>query len=190
MKITEQELTLRGVADNTRARHALRSRHELFSDSLDLFKNELDHGGVVAVLAFTQSVPLLSANYEWFCADHQAGGHACDQVRFVGTPLNLRPSIDEHLRQLAKKYYYAQCGHFYRGRLRASDIVGYVETLHSLGFECEYSWRLFQEGIYPIDATQAHLDRLSDRPPNLNDITARGKTLDNLTILVLAENSD
>jgi hypothetical protein len=164
---------------------------DLFGDSGDLFPHELSgcSGGVVALLAFTRCVPPLSPNYEWFCISHQSGGHACNHPNFVGTPLRLRPDIQTGLRNLAARYHDAG-GHFHRGNVPASGIFAYVHELGDIGLHCETSYSLLEEGVYPVDATEQHLNILSECPPLLDALSDAFRSADGLVVIVLSENSD
>jgi hypothetical protein len=161
-----------------------------FSDSWDKPLQLGDGlGKIVALLAFTEEVPKLDPATEWYAIDHQSGGLACHHPRFIGTPLSLRPGIRDRLEELAARYIEADGGHFYRGSLGASDVVAYVAALADLGLHCERSYPLLEEGVYPIDATQDHLDLIAYDAPSLDQVADRSG-YGGLTILVLAENSD
>jgi hypothetical protein len=95
----------------------------------------------------------------------------------------------EPLRDLAREYYGSAGGHFYPENVLASDIVSYVEKLASWGLVCDRSYRLLQEGVYPIDATSEALALIADNPPDL-DIVQDRLGYGGLAILILAENSD
>jgi len=161
-----------------------------FSDSRDVSLNLSDGlGDVVMLLAFTEAFPRLSPAVEWYAIEHQSGGLACHHPRFVGTPLIPRPEMHERLEELARRYFEAAGGHFYRGNLGASDVIAYVAALADLGLQCERSYPLLEEGVYPIDATQGHLDLLACDPPSL-DRLADESGYGGLTIIILSENSD
>jgi hypothetical protein len=66
----------------------------------------------------------------------------------------------------------------------------YVDDLKALGLHCESTYPLLQESVYPIDATQAHLDLLSSDPPQLEALIEPFGATHGLAIVVLAENSD
>jgi hypothetical protein len=163
---------------------------DFFTDSGNLFPHSWDGPDkVVVLLAFTQAFPKLSPTVEWYAVDHQSGGLVCHHPLFVGLPLVVRPEMLERLEALAARYFEAGGGHFYRGNLGASDVVEYVAALADIGLGCERSYALLEEGVYPIDATQEHLNLLAIDPPllaNLVDGCGHG----GLTIIVLAENSD
>lgn len=48
--------------------------------------------------------------------------------------------------------------------------MNYSAALHAIGLDYEVSWRLLQEGTYPIDATRLNLDRLADDLSDLRTI--------------------
>ncbi len=161
-----------------------------FSDSWDMFPQLGDgSGAVVALLAFTHAFPRLSPDVEWDAIAHQSGGLACNHPRFIGTPLSLRPEMRERLEALAARYFEAHRGHFYQGSLGASDVIAYAAALADLGLHCERSYSLLEEGVYPIDATQEHLDLLAVDAPQCAGLVD-DSNYGGLTIIVLAENSD
>jgi hypothetical protein len=160
------------------------------SYSQDIFREIGDESGdIVALLAFTGSFPSLSPTVEWVAIDHQSGGLACHHPKFVGTYLRLRVEMEQRLRALAKRHFGEGGGHFYTGNLLASDVVAYVDALAALGLHCERGYGLLEESVYPIDATQVHLNMLCENPPDLS-LVADKTGYGGLTIVILAENSD
>jgi hypothetical protein len=161
-----------------------------FSGSCDLFPELANESGeTVAMLAFTTSLSRLLPGLDWLAVEHQSGGHATRQPHFVGLRLAIRAGMVEPLRDLAREYYGSAGGHFYPENVLASDIVSYVEKLASWGLVCDRSYRLLQEGVYPIDATSEALALIADNPPDL-DIVQDRLGYGGLAILILAENSD
>ena len=159
-----------------------------FSGSEEAFP-DLDNGEPVARLAYTTSIPKLTPGLDWWAVEHQAGGHLCDHPRFVGVRLSIRPPMVVPLRDLARQYFEAAGGHFYRDSVLASDVVRYVEKLAAWGVSCDRSYRLLQEGVYPIDATPEALALIADNPPNLG-VVQNPSNYGGLAIVILAENSD
>jgi hypothetical protein len=162
----------------------------MFSGAEQLFPELEDESHrVVALLAFTQALPLLANGFDWLAVRHQCGGLLCDQRHLVGIRLKLRAVATDWLRSLAEGYFEAAAGHFYASNLGASDIVAYSAALAANGVHCERSFRLFEEAVYPIDATQEHLDLLAEDAP-VHSRIADPRGYGGLTIVVLAENSD
>ena len=162
-----------------------------FTDSDTLFPGELTdgQGRVKAFLGFRFGLPPLPDAYDWYGLSHQSGGYACDQPQFVGTPLRLRPEMAEGLERLARQFNAHSNGHFYRGNVTFSDLTEYAGCLAALGLHCERTYEEIEEAFYPIDATQAHLDRLCIDPPSL-DLVKRPGQAGLMMIVVLTENSD
>lgn len=142
---------------------------ELFGDDwLDRSAPTRQEGlKVIVVLAFTRSLPDLRFDREWLAIQHQCGGHTSDQLPMIGTRLRPRASVGTALLRIARDRYDEDDGWFVRDALRASQIVSYSAALNAVGLDCEVSWRLLQEGTYPIDATQRNIDRLAEDPPDL-----------------------
>ena len=174
---------------------------EWFSGSGELLGSEWRASGsdpsklaVTPVLAFTRWVPILHPGYEWHALWHQSGAHTCNCVAMIATPLRPRPDVLPALNAIARRFYYADNGHFDRQSMNVSLIINYVAELEKLGLDCEASWRLLEESIYPIDATQDNLDRICLAPPRLAPITRWGEDVPRFitdpAILLLTENSD
>lgn len=150
---------------------------------------------VVPVLAFVQSVPRLKAKPEWMLLRHQAGGYGCEQICMIATRLELRPALKPALDAIAREGYGAEAGHFSSSDILASRIARYVNALAELGLDCESSWRLLTESVYPIDATQENLDRVANSAPQLSDIvdwdgSIRVRYSSDPAILLLTDNRD
>lgn len=180
---------------------ALRSLpKEWFSDSQEVFGQEwraIDDGppsAVTLVLAFTRLVPPLHPDRTWQALWHQSGGGSTNATLMIATALTPRPDVKAILDEIAVKFYYAETGHFDRFQMNVSLLVEYVRELSRSDIDCEASWRLLEEAIYPIDATQPNLERVCLDAPDLSQITRWGnrvpRYIDNPTILLLTENSD
>jgi hypothetical protein len=153
---------------------------------------EPDHE-IVIVFAFTEWVPVLKSGREWFALDHQCGGLLCEHLHMIATRLQPRPAIYPLARQIAQEGWGADNGRFDSFDLLASRIAWYLTALKRIGVDCECTWRLLTEGVYPIDATDANLHRLVEDPPELSDLALNyspARYDPNPAILILADNSD
>jgi hypothetical protein len=153
---------------------------------------EPDHE-IVVVFAFTESVPVLKPQPEWFALDHQCGGFLCEHLHMIATRLKPRPAIYPLARQIAQEGWGADRGLFDGLHLLASRIGWYLTALKRMGVDCECTWRHLTEGVYPIDATDANLRRLVEDPPKLSDLALNyspARYDPNPAILILADNSD
>lgn len=193
------------IADRLRLRNGTFIPSNLFSDSSAFFqpfwwakpdkqdpKQDLQ---VVAVLAFTEHVPVLKPGREWIALSHQAGGYSNEHVLMIATRLESRPYLKPALNAIAREGYFAEDGRFNKNNILASRIAKYVTALDELNLDCESSWRLLTESVYPIDATQDNLDRLAVDAPALDDIAdwtgfIRARFSSDPAILLLTENSD
>ena len=110
----------------------------------------------------------------------------------IATQLNPCPDVLQYLKAMASRLSRAGDRRFWKLDMPVSMIVKYVAELQDMGLNCEVSWRLLQESIYPIDATQSHLDRLSISPPQLSMLTGWGdkvpRYIDDPSILLLTPN--
>lgn len=178
---------------------------KLFSDSDDVFgplwwrgtaRDNPEHDlQVVPVLAFTELVPVLQPGREWLALKHQAGGHMNEQVWMIATRLEPRPSLKPAFDAIARTNYFAEEGRFNKSDILASRLANYVKALGELGLDCECSWRLLTESVYPIDATQKNLNRIAADAPALDGLVdwtgmIRVRYSLNPAILLLTENSD
>lgn len=149
----------------------------------------------VPVLAFTRSVPVLRPGREWVALRHQAGGYSCEKVLMIATRLEPRPALKPALDAIVREGYFAEDGRFDRHDILASRIAWHVKALAGLDLDCESSWRLLTESVYPIDATQDNLDRLAVSAPVLDEIadwtrSIRVRYSRDPVILLLTRNSD
>lgn len=193
MKVSENELReLRPTSwpQNIRLSDLSQAQPELFADSWDAFQS-LAHGSrdIVALLTFTGVVPPLSPDLDWIAISHQAGGLACHHPCFIGVELDLRPPVRAALQELASDYYEEAGGHFYSDAVTVSDLVAYTSRLAELGLHCNTSYRLFEEAVYPIDASDDHLSLIADGPPTVEAFAGPGG-FGHPAIVILAENSD
>jgi len=152
-----------------------------------------DLTGIVALLAFTRFVPILKSGREWVALEHQCGGLFCQQLNVVATPLRMRPEVFPGLLRIARKGAGLHGGYFWSMNVLASDIANYVRDLAELGLDCECTWPLLTEAVYPIDATAENLKTIAADLPDLScaiegELPHRYDS--NVAILVIAENSD
>lgn len=171
-----------------------------FSDSESMLGEEWFAGdnkspsAVSPVLAFSRCVPPLHAGRNWYALWHQSGGYSTSANLMIATPLTPNPEVKADLDRIATKFYYAEAGHFNRSQTIVSLIIDYVNELRGYGLNCEASWRLLEEAIYPVDATQYNLDRISIDAPNLSQIMHWGEKapryITDPAILLLTGNSD
>lgn len=133
-----------------------------FSHSDDLFEAEWAMApdgcpsAVTPVLAYTRMVPRLQPAYTWHALWHQSGGYTTHANYMVATPLTPNRQTKSLLDRLAGKFYCAENGRFDRAQTIVSLIVDYVGDLKSAGLDCEGTWRILEEAIYPVDATQSN----------------------------------
>ncbi len=92
---------------------------------------------------------------------HQTAGVACHQHYMWAIPLKPRPEVEVAMCRLEKHWYEQDTGALgvaldelleYRGQLR--------DWLH---VDCNWTYRYFEEGIYPVDGTTEHINRLTEQ---------------------------
>ena len=125
---------------------------------------------------------------------HQCGGYSCEQQVMIATRLTLRRSIMEPLRSIAREGYFAETGHFDRDQLLASRLTTYLKSLSNLGLDCECTWRMLTESLYPIDATQKNLNLVAEDVLDLKSLAQWHyppvRYLSEPVILFMTKNSD
>ena len=87
---------------------------------------------------------------EWVKIQHQCGGMMCHQEYFIGTYLAPKDGgTTDRLRSLADKWLDSNVGAF---EVSLNDLLEYRDDLKLLfGADCNNSYSLFREGLYPID---------------------------------------
>jgi hypothetical protein len=172
-----------------------------FSDTGDVFQSDWPNFEpkqekleVVLVLAFTAWAPELYPGREWLALEHQCGGYSNSAVKMIATRLTLRPSVLPTLRSIAREGFAAESGNFSRTSLLASRIASYVQSLARAGLDCECTWRYLTESLYPIDATQANLDRVAEDELDLQSIAKwpypKARYYSDPAIIFMTQNSD
>ena len=124
-----------------------------------------DHMTVVVVFAFRDEFPVLPHGLDWVLIEHQAGGTACERHYLAATRLLVRPDINEGLCRLALARWPGQSAGWdgchtgaHTLKCRPSELEAYRAELDRLGLSYSGTW--LTESLYPIDPTQANLDRL------------------------------
>ncbi|MEM9267526.1 MAG: hypothetical protein AAGA78_01125, partial [Pseudomonadota bacterium] len=145
--------------------------------------------GIVALLAYTNLVPVLPITRNWIAFQHQAAGYACRQTTFIGTVIEPKPEIKLAFLEVARSNFYA-CGGWFDGPETAPELTeSYMATIRALGLACgEQARAELCESIYPLDATESSLRICFEDVGDLTYLTEdeRAKPL----ILFLSANSD
>jgi len=105
---------------------------------------------------------------EWLHIAHQTGGYACNQFHFQGTL--LKPKSVEVLQAMNRiaRHWLDSCVGMWGQQL--DPVLEYRRQLNEwLDVDCNYSFPMFEEGLYPIDIE--HRLKLSDEefPKDLDD---------------------
>lgn len=147
-----------------------------------------DHG-VVAMLAFTNLVPVLPITRNWMAFQHQGAGYACRQITFIGTVLEPKPAIKSAFFEIARANYCA-CGGWFEGPETDATITEkYITTVQELGMACGVGARSeLCESVYPVEANPVSMGICFDDVGDLTYLTEEehAKPL----ILFLSSNSD
>jgi hypothetical protein len=95
--------------------------------------------------------------YDFKCIVHQTAGHGCHQQYVYG--MILKPKKLPEMELLARNYYASEIGCYSQS---LNDIIKYRDTLDRLfGVDCNYTYREFEEGFYPIDFSKENLEKLA-----------------------------
>ena len=126
-------------------------------DYFEELSDRVDHG-IVAMLAFTNLVPVLPITRSWMAFQHQAAGHACRQTTFIGTVVEPKPAIRSAFLEVARSNFYACGGWFEDADTDPKLTENYMATIHALGLSCgEQARAELCESIYPVDATESSM---------------------------------
>ena len=131
---------------------------------------------IAVVFSFLARVPILPLDRTWLALQHQVGGHACMHRYLIATELRVHPDLYDGLRAIARRRW----GSWHGGRTGAAEtneaaVATYRSELADLGLT--YSGEWITQAIYPIDASQSNLDRLSDRPVTLAELGVDGDAM-------------
>ena len=127
----------------------------------------------VLVLAITQRLDYLQHfNFkpirQWLKIQHQTAGYACHQVYMDATILTPREPEKLHI---LNREYSDSCINMWGLTLECA--ITYRQRINELfGVDCNEIFQYLEEGIYPIDATQENLKKLSKDhlPKNLDNL--------------------
>jgi hypothetical protein len=148
---------------------------------------------VVPFIAFMDMVPVLAKGHPWCLLDHQAGGHACSHLRFLGRRVSLKPEIEFGCLRIASQWYGKQLG---SGQPSLSELMEYRAQLQEIDLDCNSAatYRFLTEAFYPIDLSQAVIDRICLQPFSLESVLGHPKpygSVGHMAILaIVAPNSD
>ena len=129
-----------------------------------VFKYLDDNELPVLVLALRHKHDLRKYNFaekrEFVNIHHQTAGNACHDNYMTGTILIPRAETYEGMIQVDNYWRGLNCGAFSDASL--DDILEYRSQLKELfGADCNFSYKDFEEGIYPIDCLEENLRKLS-----------------------------
>lgn len=162
----------------------------------DLFHHGFDDPSLLdqrypsLVLAAVDKVPLIAAN--WFLAYQDCDGFGCGSESAAILPLSIKPEILSELIRIVDEEFAGDGGLDYFLVMNPDDaraIRGsYLGAISKLGLTCtsELSETLTQ-ALYPIDATNANLNILSNEKVNLEEIEKSGSKL---CIYIVGANCD
>ena len=134
---------------------------------------------------------------EWKTIAHQTAGHACHQHYMIGTILKPKNvDILQSMNELTSHWLNSDCGVFGVG---LEDINLYERQLQRhFGLTCNFSYRDFEEGIYPIDCTPEALKKMAEDPPSYldgeiiweNDLDKIAGSINRWRLWILGKNCD
>jgi hypothetical protein len=126
---------------------------------------------------------------------HQAGGHACLQLGYVGRPVELAEPALEWATTLCRDHYHAEQGWFSEGT--PGNIAAYRERARSLGLTADLLDDLaagydLVESLYPLDASDRNLEILlrGGIPTALVPLLENREIRRRMIFVLLADNSD
>ena len=110
----------------------------------------------------------LGKKFKWEHIQHQCAGHACGQQYYYGT--RLKPRNITRMVLLTEKWVDSEVGCL---GTSLKDVNQYNEELKSLfEVDCDTTFMLFQEAVYPVDCTPENLKKMcyDDLPDRLDDL--------------------
>ena len=145
-------------------------------------------------------IPPLRSGLGWAAVTHQSAGIACHHPGFVGVPVRLHDRGAALTRELSLFCDLAfPDGHscIGVGGVLLKELARYRHTCESLGVRAERSWRILEEAISPLDATDENLDALGSIPGfsgELDELTRCGGDVpvfsENWSFVVFGPNCD
>ena len=150
----------------------------------------------VALVAFMETVPVLSPTRRWSLIEHSAGGHLSSSLRMVATTLDLKRDVQEHLTAMVRHFCCHKEGWWSPDTTLLDDLFEYRRWITDIGLDCNnwYTYRYLQEAFYPADLSQAAINAIAEEPFDLDSLLGEPKPLGGIEgyaiIAVLAENSD
>ena len=157
-------------------------------DYFDEFSDGADHG-VVAMLAFTNLVPMLPITRIWTAFRHQGAGYLCRQVIVIGTAIEPRPAIKSAFIDIVRRNF-SVCGGWFEGpEADQATTERYMADIKRLGLTCsDLARNELCESVYPVDATPSSMGVCFEDVGDLDYLTEdeRAKPV----ILFLSSNSD
>jgi hypothetical protein len=110
-----------------------------------------------------ERIPPLRPGLGWTAVTHQSAGIACHHANFVGVPVRLHDQGAVIARDLSLFCDLAfPDGHscIGVGGVLLKELARYRHSCDTLGVRAERSWRILEEAISPLDATDTNLDAL------------------------------
>ncbi len=157
-------------------------------DYFEELSDRVDHG-IVAMLAFTNLVPILPITRNWMAFHHEGAGHACRSTTFIGTVIEPKSAIKSAFLEIARANFGACGGWFEDAETDPELTENYMASIRALGLTCgEQARAEFCESIYPVDATESSMGICFEDVEDLTHLAEneQAKPL----ILFLSANSD
>jgi hypothetical protein len=128
-----------------------------------------------------EQLPWLHPGIGWVAVTHQTAGMACHHANFVGTPIRLHDTGAAIARELS---LFSDLG-FPEGHscigiggVLLEELSRYRQVCDTLGVRAERAWKILEEAISPLDATDVNLETLGDIPGfdgEIDEITRTGE---------------
>lgn len=129
-----------------------------------------------------EQLPRLHPGIDWVAVTHQSAGMACHHAHFVGTPILLHDTGAGIARELS---LFSDLG-FPEGHscigiggVLLDELSRYRQVCDNLGVRAERAWKILEEAISPLDATDVNLEALGEIPGfdgEIDEITRAGDT--------------
>ncbi|OCJ37342.1 hypothetical protein [Serratia sp. 14-2641] len=141
------------------------------------------------VLASLNTVPL-NVGHEWILASNECGGFSCNSCEAAILSLLIRPEALSILENIANEKFSPEPLDYFNIKnepMTNTVIEGYRDYLRQVGLTCnDDNLNLLTQALYPVDATRANLQLLSDGKVDLEQFTGNG----DLVIYIVGINCD
>lgn len=110
----------------------------------------------------------LTTEREWHLISHQTGGLLCNHIKILGTILKVTEETKNKIKDFSHSYYGTD---IFVPHVSLNELNLYRKNLENfLGVDCNNSYQVFEEGVYPIDVAYLNKLTIENLPEDLDDL--------------------